>query len=472
MTEARLENPLVQELEELERRARSLSARDAVAEVEAFFDRHPEAHDDLAAARPDIVGELDGAPWQLRVRTNRARLERDRDVLRTRFGADGLPDQDRLRLNTLNRMLAPRIEVIYVPEIDDAGDPVLDDDGLALPSRQLVEIDRQFLSVGSTGDGRAVELYGNLSTAENVVYIVHGIGVTIDDMPTQTSIANNIHTAIQNGGATPQERVNGRSTRQETATLLYVYDGPNTFTETVTAEVARREGDLLARCMVGVDIQIRADARTTAFSHSYGTRTLAEAIRDDRANVDRVIWSGSPGLGDDIHSIEDLNLREGTLNFGLRAPYDPVSISEGHGRDPVDFEDVTHLATVGDEPGDLPVKGHESFWRYGSETQKNIGRVGRGEPVTTTTTSLADETRIGPLSWGTPVRSITRPLGRAYRAAFEGTARAGGRPPATGSLSVESTRPPMARGSGYRNPGLSSRGTDPRAGSGTVGSGL
>jgi hypothetical protein len=69
-------------LDRLVARARDLSPEVAVAEARLFFDGlGPGAAAVLADERPDLVGELDGAPAAVRYRANNLRLNRARRKL-------------------------------------------------------------------------------------------------------------------------------------------------------------------------------------------------------------------------------------------------------------------------------------------------------------------------------------------------------------------------------------------------------
>lgn len=391
-------------LDELLDDIKALSPRQAVAEVERFFDAlPPDQAERLAAERPDDVGELNGAPWHLRVRTNGVRLLRDREKLRAKYGLNGidraddllervrqLSPEDRDRLNTMNEMLRPRLQVVA--------------NGTR---REVLEVPRQFLSLGTEGDGRLAEVFGDLSTAENITFSVHGMGVTLDDLATQTDIAKAIHT----------------ESGPKTATVNFIYDGPNGLGPAMSKKAAFEASSQLADCIAGVRSQ-NENARTTLFAHSYGTIVAAEAIRDNRSSVDSVIFAGSPGLGHDINAMSDLNADPNTKFFAMRAQYDAVSYGEWHGRDPADFEDVVRLAT--ERPDGPSVTWHEQYWRPASEALRNVGRVCRGayDKLTTTDSTVAAETKLAlGVSWGGVARGVSGTAGRAFGKVFDGAAR-------------------------------------------------
>lgn len=359
-----------------------------------FAGLDPDAVAVLATRRRDVVGELDGAPWRLRVEVNRERLLAGRNAIRSAYDPQGNPeeplgpqalarmsDADRTRLNTLNRMLAPNV----VTSHDFQGRPV------------KTEVPRQFLSLATDGDGAMAEVLGDLSTARYVVFVVHGIGVTLDD-PTQVDIARAIHDEVG---------------PDETATINVVYDAPNGLGGAIAKEHAYQLAERLPELIAGVQTQIRPDALTSMTTHSFGTIAGAETVRNRRAFVHHVDFRGSPGLGHDIDSVADLDADERIRFTAARAPGDAVSISQWHGKDPADFPDIQRLATSA--PGGPSVTGHEQFWRHGSESLVNLGRLCRGEydDLTTTDTTVAEETRLPlGLSWGGTARAVSTPVGK------------------------------------------------------------
>lgn len=155
-------------------RAHDMWPEAAVAEARLFFTQlDPQAGRGLASKRTDQVGELDGAPARLRYLVNHVRLARDREALFTKVRSGGATDHDVTRLDTLTRMLEP------VRELGVAAN------GRAVP----VELDRQFLSLRTDGEGRAVEVFGDLDTARNVAVLVPGMGNSLETLPGQAARA-------------------------------------------------------------------------------------------------------------------------------------------------------------------------------------------------------------------------------------------------------------------------------------------
>ena len=106
--------------------------------VAAFFKGlDPAVAEALAHEHPELVGNLDGAPIPLRYTAN---AEAIKDEI-ARLRAAGVPDSD----SRLRKLL----------ELDDP--------------------DRRFLLFDPAGDGRAAEVFGDLTTARHVAVVVPGM---------------------------------------------------------------------------------------------------------------------------------------------------------------------------------------------------------------------------------------------------------------------------------------------------------
>ena len=106
--------------------------------VAAFFKGlDPAVAEALAREHPELVGNLDGAPIPLRYTANAEAIEDEIARLR----AAGVPDSD----SRLRKLI----------ELDDP--------------------DRRFLLFDPAGDGRAAEVFGDLTTARHVAVVVPGM---------------------------------------------------------------------------------------------------------------------------------------------------------------------------------------------------------------------------------------------------------------------------------------------------------
>lgn len=104
-----------------------------------------------------------------RYRANHARLLAARDRLQAAVDAGIATDEERKRLDTVTELLTPVTVTVDV-------------DGRVTE----VQCPRQFLEVDPDGQGRAVEVLGDLEQAQNVAILVPGMGNSLDTLRGQS----------------------------------------------------------------------------------------------------------------------------------------------------------------------------------------------------------------------------------------------------------------------------------------------
>lgn len=305
--------------------------------VRAYLDSlSQDQWDRLAHDQPALTGSLDGTPPTLRYAANRVQLEQAL--------AAALKGGQLSRGAHLGELLAdPR---------------------------------RQFLLVDVRGDGRVVEVFGNLDEAAHVTVFVPGITKTLDNFDDPGGMRDDAR-AVQ-----AQASAAGRGS---VATIAWLgYDTPG-FLGAPFAAVARLAAHTLIRAVDG--LLLRPGVMTTVVAHSYGSVVAGYAVRDG-LRVDNVAVLGSPGMG--VAEAAGLHAALGTRLFAARAPGDPVSYSENFGGDPSDPRfGATRIAT-GSGPG-APV-GHSDYLNPGTESTRNLARITMGDydHVTVAQDSLAE----------------------------------------------------------------------------------
>ncbi|TCC43293.1 alpha/beta hydrolase [Kribbella sindirgiensis] len=320
-----------------------------------------------------------------RFRASHAVLVAARDRLQAAVDAGTASDDQQKRLETVKELLTP----VTVSETDADGNVV------------EVQRPRQFYSVDPEGQGRAVEVLGDLQKAKHIAVLVPGMGNSLDTFNGQADRGDLIRTE-----AGP-----------DTAVVVWMdYDSPKNLLEAASQDAAVEAGPRLAAFLDEVDELKADDADVSLVTHSYGTDVGAEAVRAG-ARPKYLVMTGSPGIAKYVDEAADF-VQPPTRLFTERAAGDYVSYSEWHGPDPANFPDAIRMATV-DPRGEDPVSvhWHNEYYRENSEALRNIGRVIRGDldSITTTNTSRSTETKLllG-ASWGGPLNTVAGMASKVY----------------------------------------------------------
>ncbi|WEK61975.1 MAG: alpha/beta hydrolase [Candidatus Microbacterium colombiense] len=249
---------------------------------------HPELQDEIIKSHPDIIGNLDGIPWDVRATVNKARLE---ELLETE--PEG-PHRDELEaiLTALRAAGTPKPNLIS-----------FDPDG----SEQVT----------------AALAYGDLSTATEINTLVPGMNGNVDDLFSWGESAKELNRSVGPGSAT---------------VVWFGYDTPGLLEE--PAMDRAQDGAASLRSYLLAVRALSPDADINVIAHSYGSTTAALAIgsQPDGLGVTSFIAVGSAGFPNDPTVVENLtNGRppqiyatisedDGVARFGrATAPGHPVS---------------------------------------------------------------------------------------------------------------------------------------------------
>ncbi|MFI7550043.1 alpha/beta hydrolase [Micromonospora sediminimaris] len=154
---------------------------------------------------------------------------------------------------------------------------------------------RQFLAFDPHHDGRAVEVLGDLASADRIAVLVPGVGTRLADFdrglggvlrraPAQQ--ARDLRAALH--AADPHARV---------AVLAWLgYDPPDGIATAATPLAARRGADQLGDHLRTLAGQLPA-ARITLVGHSYGALVVGLAAREAPPQVTDVVTLGGVGVG-------------------------------------------------------------------------------------------------------------------------------------------------------------------------------
>lgn len=348
----------------------------AAAVKEYFASLSPTQQAVVAAADPSFVGNLEGVPPKVRFAANRISIQKEFDEENSYF--QGLATNDpaykrtKARIETLRSFLNPRLK-----KTSDGNGRIVDVEA----TRQFLIFDAHF---GSTGDpkaspfpdGRVAEVVGDLEKAEHVAFRVPGILNRLDNF---NDFSKGGYNLIQDAKRVEQP---------DTAVVSWLgYDTPEVG-DSVDPTKAILGGYQLNAFRQGISVNLRQDAKTSLFAHSYGTLVTSKALQSGLTNIDNVTFMGSPGLGPNIHSVADFHMPN-TNFFAMRAVGDPVSYTQGHGDDPADFPDIKRLGTDG-------ATGHSDYYKVGTGSLANMQQIlfGDTKKLTFTNTTL-DQEKVG-----------------------------------------------------------------------------
>ncbi|MFF4226271.1 alpha/beta hydrolase [Streptomyces sp. L500] len=297
----------------------------------------------LAERYPLVVGNLGGAPTELRYRANRAALTQARAVEEKRSHDAGLTPAGRYeaarRMHRFESLLAP---------------------------------DRQILAFDPAGDGRVAEVFGDLDAARRVSVVVPGVDTNVLTFEkTQRAYSAPVGMGRSLYAA---ERKAGPATR--TAVIAWAdYTSPaGVGMDAATGKLAA-EGALRLRRLVR---SLPGDSKVALFCHSYGSVVCGVAARELPARVTDVAVAGSPGMR--AQSVSDLAttariwaMRDAD-DWIQGVPHMEVG-GLGHGADPVSAGFGARVLSAGD------AQGHTGYFAPGTTSLANFAGIGVGAPA-------------------------------------------------------------------------------------------
>lgn len=254
-------------------------------------------------------------------------------------------------------------------EAEFGGDPAL-----AHALRNLAVPYRDFLSFDPSGDGRGIEVVGDLVHATRIAVVVPGAGNTLSNFDSVKGPgvgAEALYHQAQEMGAGNSLAVIG----------WLGYDPPAVDSMHIAT---LGHADAGARALKSFLAQIKTvnPAPVSLLCHSYGSVVCGRVA--PHVNVTDIAVFGSPGMG--VGSVSDLNSTarvwagRGTSDGIADVPHvqvDLLGVSLGFGDDPVDPAFGARLFDAGNG-------GHSDYLRTGDTALRNLALIalGRGDEVT------------------------------------------------------------------------------------------
>jgi hypothetical protein len=274
---------------------------------------------ELAARDPGVVGNLDGMPVALREAANRRTAETA--AVPDRPEPPGRPD-------TPGRLLG------YDPR----------------------------------GDGRVIEVFGDLDSARNVAVIVPGSGWTLRNVMAAGRVGARHGADPVAGALALRDQIRRLDPGASTAVVMWLgYDTP----EGIDRQAARSERAIagavaLRRFVAGLP----SAAHVTLLCHSYGAVVCGRAA--GAPGIDELVALAAPGL--DVGSAAALHTPARV--WAARVPDDPMRFVPsirvgpfGHGADPTDPSFGARVLRTG------TARGHGGYDAPGSELLANLARI-------------------------------------------------------------------------------------------------
>ncbi|MGW3986525.1 alpha/beta hydrolase [Streptomyces sp. NPDC004830] len=315
--------------------------RSAPGKLTRFFDSLGAAERaSLARRYPLAVGNMNGAPVELRYRANRIALAKEREVERKRLHDD--------RLTPAGRQDAGR----RMDRLDD-----------------LLEKGRRILAFDPEGSGRVAEVLGDLRRADRVSVVVPGVDTNLLTFQrTQRTYSAPVGMARSLYDA---ERQASTSTR--TAVIAWAdYTAPSGLGIDSATAMRAEEGavrlDALVRALPG-------RAPVSLFCHSYGSVVCGVAAHRLPGRVSDIAVAGSPGMR--AENAEEL--RTGARVWAMRdaddwiqdVPYLELG-GLGHGADPVSSGFGARVLSA------AGAQGHAGYFEPGTASLFNFAEIGVG----------------------------------------------------------------------------------------------
>ncbi|MGP3979761.1 alpha/beta hydrolase [Streptomyces sp. KR80] len=323
---------------------RDLPDPDASPAVLAGFFRSlsPAQRTRLAERYPLVVGNLGGAPLELRYRANRIALQDAHRAAQQRMNDE--------RLTELGRQQAGRL----VERLES-----------------LLTGKRQILAFDPTGTGRAAEVVGDLTRASRVSVVVPGVDTNLVNF--ERTDPDRVYSAPAGMARSLYDAERAARPDARTAVVAWAdYTAPAGLG--MDAATGRLAEDGAARLRSFVDA-LPGAPRVSLFCHSYGSVVCGVAARRLSSRVTDIAVSGSPGMR-----------VENTAGLGTKArvwatrdaddwiqdvPY--LEFGElGHGADPVsDGFGARVLSAAG-------AVGHTGYFEPGTESLESFAEIGVG----------------------------------------------------------------------------------------------
>jgi pimeloyl-ACP methyl ester carboxylesterase len=230
---------------------------------------------------------------------------------------------------------------------------------------------RRFLAYDPRGDGRAVEVVGDLDGADRMAVLVPGSDTTLRDFDRGLGGVARRAPAVQARAIAGAARAADPAARIAVVAWLG-YDAPDGLGLEVAREVSARDGARDLAAFLAELAARRPAARITVVGHSYGAVVVGLAARSAPPQVTDVVALGAPGMGVDRAA----DLRTGVRVWAALAADDWIRrvpqgrlLGLGHGTRPSTAAFGARALPTAD------AAGHDGYLAAGSPTLAALAAV-------------------------------------------------------------------------------------------------
>ncbi|MGW1888920.1 alpha/beta hydrolase [Streptomyces sp. NPDC002004] len=305
-----------------------------------FASLTPQQRTRLAARYPLAVGNMNGAPVELRYRANRVALDTARKVEK-------------------RRMHDPRLSLVGQ---QDAGRRMHRFEALLRPDRRILAFDPM-------GGGRVAEVFGDLDRAQRVSVVVPGVDTdlltfqkTYRPYSAPVGMARSLYR---------QERSVSPGTR--TAVIAWAdYTAPSGLGMDAATAMRAEDGAVRLNGVLGA---LPGRSTVALVCHSYGSVVCGVAASRLPARVTDIAVAGSPGMRAETVSALHTRARVWAMRDGddwiQDVPHMEVG-GLGHGADPVSAGFGARLLSA------RGAQGHAGYFVPGTDSLANFADIGAG----------------------------------------------------------------------------------------------
>ncbi len=155
---------------------------------------------------------------------------------------------------------------------------------------------RQFLAFDPRGNGRVVEVFGDLGAADRIVVLVPGVATRADNFSSGLGDVRDRAPAVQ--ARALYDAAHAAAPGQHLAVIAWLgYDAPQGVGRSAAREELARAGATFLDGFAKDLATMRPNARMTVIGHSYGSVVAGLAAAELPSQVKDLVVVGSPGMG-------------------------------------------------------------------------------------------------------------------------------------------------------------------------------